>query len=160
MAFTTDFSEVQEFKSFEEKFYEFIVKDAYEEPTQSGTNHSVTLELVVRNDVKQDMQNFRVWDRQYRLTATNKYDLKQLMGKASAFIGQEKNYATFEDFINDFKGRAAKGKIKLDNYNGKITPKVQFFNKTDFPNIAHKWKEKTDSAGFSQANIQEDDLPF
>jgi hypothetical protein len=41
MAFTTDFSEVQEFKSFEEKFYEFIVKDAYEEPTQSGTNHSL-----------------------------------------------------------------------------------------------------------------------
>jgi LysM repeat protein len=45
--------------------------------------------------------------------------------------------------------------VKLDKY-GKITPKVQFFNKTDFPTIAHKWKEKTDSA----ANIQEDDLPF
>jgi hypothetical protein len=40
--------------------------------------------------------------------------------------------------------------------NGSGSGLFQFFNKTDFPTIAHKWKEKTDSA----ANIQEDDLPF
>lgn len=159
MAFTTNYSNIQEYQEFKEQFYEFIVKDAYEEKAKSG-NHCITLELVVRNDVKQEMQNFRIWDRLYRLTATNKYDIEKLMKKGGSFIGQEKSYETFEDFINDFKGRVAKGKVFLEEFNGKKTPKVGFFTKTDFPNIAHKWKEKTDSTGFSQANIQEDDLPF
>ena len=159
MAFTTNYSNIQEYQEFKEQFYEFIVKDVYEEQSKNG-NHCITLELVVRNDVKQEMQNFRIWDRLYRLTATNKYDIEKLMKKGASFIGQEKSYETFEDFINDFKGRAAKGKVFLEEFNGKKKPKVGFFTKTDYPNIAHTWKEKTDSAGFSQANIQEDDLPF
>ena len=157
--FTTDFSNVKEFTEFKEQFYEFIVKDIYEEQAKSG-NMGVIIELVVRNDVKQEMQNFRIWDSQYKVLSTGKYDFDKLMAKASAFIGQTKNYSSFEEFLNDFKGRVAKGKVFLDDFNGKKTPKIAYFNKTDFPNIAHKWKEKTDSAGFSQANIQEDDLPF
>lgn len=157
--FTTDFSNVKEFTEFKEQFYEFIVKDIYEEPAKSG-NMGVIIDLVVRNDVKQEKQNAHVWNSQYKVLSTGKYDFDKLMGKASAFIGQTKNYSSFEEFLNDFKGKVAKGKVYLDDFNGKKNPKIAYFNKTDFPNIAHVWKEPNNPNGLSQADLKDDDLPF
>ena len=71
MAFTTDFSQVQEHVEFKEP-YEMIVFDAKEEPNFNGKKR-IVIDFVVRNDVKQEKQNAHLWDEQYPLTSTGKY---------------------------------------------------------------------------------------
>lgn len=158
MAFTTDFSEVQEFADFKAKEYEMIVFDAYEEENKDGTNKAVVIDYVVRNDVDQDKQNAHLWDRQWRSKETGKYHMGFLMGKAKALgIPEGKKYNNMEEFLADFKGRAAKIKVKLEEYNGQEYPRVQYTNATAFPQINHEWKEAPAGAGL---DIQDDDLPF
>lgn len=66
MAFTTDFSQVQEHAEFKEQPYEMIVFDVKEEPNKNGKKR-IVIDFVVRNDVKQEKQNAHLWDEQYPL---------------------------------------------------------------------------------------------
>ncbi len=157
--FTTDFSEVKEHAEFKEQPYEMIVYDAYEAVNDRNGKKRVVIDYVVRNDIKQDMQNYHLWDEQYPNSQTGKYHIGILMGKAKALgIKEGQHYDSFEAFLNDFKGRTAKVTVKLDEYNGNKYPKVRYANQSDVPDSHHIWKEKT--TGFTQAEIEEDDLPF
>ncbi|HEN0601761.1 TPA: DUF669 domain-containing protein [Streptococcus agalactiae] len=157
--FTTDFSEVKEHAEFKEQPYEMIVFDAYEAVNERNNKKRVVIDYVVRNDIKQEMQNFHLWDEQYPNSQTGKYHIGILMGKAKALgIKEGQHYDSFEAFLNDFKGRTAKVTVKLDEYNGNKYPKVHYANQSEVPNSQHVWKEKT--TGFTQAEIKDDDLPF
>ncbi len=157
--FTTDFSEVKEHAEFKEQPYEMIVYDAYEAINDRNGKKRIVIDYVVRNDIKQEMQNFHLWDEQYPNSQTGKYHIGILMGKAKALgIKEGQHYDSFEAFLNDFKGRTAKVTVKLDEYNGNKYPKVRYANQSEVPNSQHVWKEKT--TGFTQAEIKEDDLPF
>ncbi|HEO7869118.1 DUF669 domain-containing protein [Streptococcus agalactiae] len=157
--FTTDFSEVKEHAEFKEQPYEMIVYDAYEAVNDRNGKKRVVIDYVVRNDIKQEMQNYHLWDEQYPNSQTGKYHIGILMGKAKALgIKEGQHYDSFEAFLNDFKGRTAKVTVKLDEYNGNKYPKVRYANQSEVPNSQHVWKEKT--TGFTQAEIKEDDLPF
>lgn len=156
MGFTTDFSDVKEYQEFKEQDYEMIVFDAYEAENKNGKMR-VVIDYVVRNDVQQEKQNAHLWDEQYKSTQTGKYHFGILMGKAKALgIPEGKNYDSFEQFLNDFKGRTAKVRVKLEEYNGEKYPKVRFTNPSDLQSCHHVWKEQTDAATV----IEEDDLPF
>lgn len=156
MGFTTDFSDVKEYQEFKEQDYEMIVFDAYEAENKNGKMR-VVIDYVVRNDVQQEKQNAHLWDEQYKSTQTGKYHFGILMGKAKALgIPEGKNYDSFEQFLNDFKGRTAKVRVKLEEYNGEKYPKVRFTNPSDLQSCHHVWKEQTDAA----TTIAEDDLPF
>ncbi|HEQ4108088.1 TPA: DUF669 domain-containing protein [Streptococcus pyogenes] len=157
--FTTDFSEVKEHAEFKEQPYEMIVYDAYEAVNERNGKKRVVIDYVVRNDIKQEMQNYHLWDEQYPNSQTGKYHIGILMGKAKALgIKEGQHYDSFEAFLNDFKGRTAKVTVKLDEYNGNKYPKVRYANQSDVPNSYHVWKEK--ATGFTQAETEEDDLPF
>ncbi|EGJ27854.1 hypothetical protein Javan425_0046 [Streptococcus phage Javan425] len=157
--FTTDFSEVKEHAEFKEQPYEMIVFDAYEAVNERNNKKRVVIDYVVRNDIKQEMQNFHLWDEQYPNSQTGKYHIGILMGKAKALgIKEGQHYDSFEAFLNDFKGRTAKVTVKLEEYNGNRYPKVRYLNPSEVPNSQHVWKEKT--TGFTQAEIKDDDLPF
>ncbi|GFK31035.1 hypothetical protein ScFU149_11510 [Streptococcus canis] len=157
--FTTDFSEVKEHAEFKEQPYEMIVYDAYEAINDRNGKKRIVIDYVVRNDIKQEMQNFHLWDEQYPNLQTGKYHIGILMGKAKALgIKEGQHYDSFEAFLNDFKGRTAKVTVKLDEYNGNKYPKVRYANQSDVPDSHHVWKEK--ATGFTQAEIKEDDLPF
>ncbi|HFE9337099.1 TPA: DUF669 domain-containing protein [Streptococcus agalactiae] len=157
--FTTDFSEVKEHAEFKEQPYEMIVYDAYEAVNDRNGKKRVVIDYVVRNDIKQEMQNYHLWDEQYPNSQTGKYHIGILMGKAKALgIKEGQHYDSFEAFLNDFKGRTAKVTVKLDEYNGNKYPKVRYSNPSEVPNSQHVWKEKT--TGFTQAEIKDDDLPF
>lgn len=157
MGFTTDFSEVKEFSDFKEQDYEMIVFDAYEAENKNNKMR-VVIDYVVRNDVQQEKQNAHLWDEQYKSSQTGKYHMGILMGKAKALgIPEGKHYDSFEAFLNDFKGRTAKIRVKLEEYNGDKYPKVRYTNPTDIPSCRHVWKEKT---GAVSTTINEDELPF
>lgn len=157
--FTTDFSEVKEHAEFKEQPYEMIVYDAYEAINDRNGKKRIVIDYVVRNDIKQEMQNFHLWDEQYPNSQTGKYHIGILMGKAKALgIKEGQHYDSFEAFLNDFKGRTAKVTVKLDEYNGNKYPKVRYANQSDVPDSHHVWKEK--ATGFTQTEIKEDDLPF
>lgn len=156
MGFTTDFSDVKEYQEFKDQDYEMIVFDAYEAENKNGKPR-VVIDYVVRNDVQQEKQNAHLWDEQYRSTQTNKYHMGILMGKAKALgIPEGKHYDSFEAFLNDFKGRTAKVRVKLEEYNGEKYPKVRFTNASDVPNSHHVWKEQTTAS----APVNDVDLPF
>ncbi len=158
MAFTTDFSQVQEHAEFKEQPYEMVVFDAKEEPNKNGKKR-VVIDFVVRNDVKQEKQNAHLWDEQYPLTDTGKYHNGILMGKAKALgIPEGKQYETFEAFLADFKGKTAKVTVKLEEFNGKKNPKVRYMNASELPTCHHVWKEKAPAA--NTPNLDPDDLPF
>lgn len=117
--FTTDFSEVKEHAEFKEQPYEMIVYDAYEAVNERNGKKRVVIDYVVRNDIKQEMQNYHLWDEQYPNSQTGKYHIGILMGKAKALgIKEGQHYDSFEAFLNDFKGRTAKVTVKLDEFNG------------------------------------------
>ncbi|WP_159583493.1 DUF669 domain-containing protein [Streptococcus halichoeri] len=157
--FTTDFSEVKEHAEFKEQPYEMIVYDAYEAINDRNGKKRIVIDYVVRNDIKQEMQNFHLWDEQYPNSQTGKYHIGILMGKAKALgIKEGQHYDSFEAFLNDFKGRTAKVTVKLDEYNGNKYPKARYANQSDVPDSHHVWKEK--ATGFTQTEIKEDDLPF
>ena len=157
MAFTTDFSQVQEYADFKEQDYEMIVFDAKEDTNKNGKKR-IVIDYVVRNDVQQDKQNSHLWDEQYPSKDTGKYHIGVLMGKVKALGIQEgKSYASLDALLKDMIGRPAKIRVKLEEYNGNHYSKVRYTNATNFPNIAHQWKEANPA---TVTEIQEDDLPF
>jgi hypothetical protein len=153
MAFTTDFSQIKEHPEFKAQPYEMIVFDAREETNRNG-NQCIVIDYVVRNDIRQDMQNMHLWDRQYK-TSTGKYHNGILMGKAKAFgIKEGKQYESFEAFLNDFKGKTAKVTVKLTEYGAE----ARYTNPSALPECHHVWKEKTEAT--PAAYIGPEDLPF
>ncbi|ESV55137.1 hypothetical protein SAG0136_07945 [Streptococcus agalactiae LMG 14747] len=157
MAFTTDYSNITEYADWKVQDYEIIVKDVYETTAGTGTK-GLVIESVVRNDVKQEKQNAHIWDRHWHRRDTQKFDFASLMRIASALgIPEGKNFNSFEDFMNEFIGKTAKVRIRLREYNGEKQPDVHYYNKTDFPQINHTWKEAVNT---TSAPTQEPDLPF
>ena len=162
MAFTTDFSQVQEYSEFKEKDYEMIVFDAFESENKNGKKR-IVIDYVVRNDIDQDKQNAHLWDEQYPSNETKKYHMGMLMGKVKALgIEEGKSYESLDDLLKDFIGKPASIRVKLEEYNGKKYPRVRFTNETKYPQVNHKWKEKFhETATFADpVNLEEDDLPF
>ena len=158
MAFTTDFSQVQEYSEFKAQPYEMIVVDAYEGVNDYNGKKRIVIDYVVRNDVQQEKQNAHLWDEQYPSRETGKYHNGILMGKIKALGIQEgKSYESLDAMLKDLIGKTAKVTVKLDEYNGKVRPKVRFTNPTEFPNVQHEWKNKPEIAA---TQIEEDDLPF
>lgn len=153
MSFTTDFSQVQEHPEFKAQPYEMIVYDAREETNKNGKT-CVLIDYVVRNDVRQEMQNMHLWSRQYKMS-DNKYHNGILMGKAKALGIQEgRQYADFDAFLKDFVNKTAKVTVKL----GDFGPEARFVNPSALPDCHHVWKEKVESAKADE--IETDDLPF
>lgn len=80
-----------------------------------------------------------------------------------------KDYASFEDFLNDFSGKVAKVQVKNEEseYNGKKyeNTNIKKFEASAFPQLQHVWKtnskeETSDFGPSSSIDISDDDLPF
>lgn len=158
MGFTTDYSGITEYADWKVQDYEVVIKDVYETTASTGTT-GLVIESVVRNDVKQEKQNAHLWDRHWQRRDTQKYDFKSIMKIANALgIPEGKNYNTFEEFLKEFINKPAKIRIKLREYNGEKQPEVHYYNKTEFKDINHTWKEQ--NLPDQTATTEEPDLPF
>lgn len=156
MAFTTDFSNVNEYAEFKAQDYEMVVVDAREEEYGQEGKKRITIEFVVRNDVDQEKKNAHLWDSHYKGRETGKYNMDIIMGRAKALGFEEgKEYQTLEAFLKDFVGRTARVRVKLEEYNGNENPRVHFLNPTKFPENNHIFNKPVDAPV-----IVEEDLPF
>lgn len=151
--------------------YEVVITKMEESATQNGAEH-VDVRLTVRNDINQDHKNQIVFHKIWKAKATGKYDMRffNTMGKA-ANLQQGKQYTSIEDLFNDFLGKPVKVQVKNETseYNGKTYENlnVKRWDKSDFPDMAHKFKsddgdaaQKNNPFAGTDNDVSEDDYPF
>lgn len=196
---TTDYSknERQDYSALPTGSYEVIIKSAQEKATKSGAE-SLQLDLVVRNDLdgvpglkttNAKYHNRHVFMDNWKRKETGQYDLasfQYILEAVKIPEGQEIN--SIQDLTQAIANKPAKVYIKktVDNYNGEKRDINQVapwnFNVTDFPQIAHVWKDQANGknpfsnkptaqtnnapasdpfAGANDSiNISDDDIPF
>lgn len=174
--FKVDYNEATEigFDKVADGTYEVVVNFAKEDVTPSGAEH-IQFDLIIRNDVDQKFKNSHVFYRVWRSKETGKYHRGMIQGLAKAFGLQDgKDYASFEDFLQDFSFKMAKVTVKNEkstytDRNGEQKESenlnVKKIAPTAFPNLQHTFKEsasKNDDpfGGGQSVDIQDDDLPF
>lgn len=134
--------------------YEIIIKSANEDATKSGTVY-INIPLIVRNDVEQPYKNKYIFYSIWKNKQTGEYNPKAFNTIAKAIgIENGRKFANLEEMLESFKGKTARITLKHEEYNGKTSERVSFWNPTKTAICAHQFKEKT---------LQEethDDLPF
>lgn len=188
MAFTNDYSKASQGGLKPEGDYEALIVKAEEKPTKSGKLH-LNLNLVIRNDVDQNYQNgylfHTLWKRKEPTEADNQvngYGFSQIMslGKAAG-LPNGKNYESLADFLQELIGKPVRAHVVHDEYNGNKRETIAWFNPTDYPEVKHVMKKKSDvnpdgyasaaqqttyvntpaaQAVAAQAVGDDDDLPF
>lgn len=151
--------------------YEVVVTKMEEATTKNGAEH-VDVRLTVRNDLQQqEHKNQIIFHKVWKAKATGKYDMRffNTMGKA-AQLQQGKQYASIEELFKDFLGKPVKVQVKNETseYNGKTYENlnVKRWDKSDFPEVQHKFKSPDEGEKNPYANskgpvdISDDDLPF
>lgn len=163
MGFKVDYSEAQEFGTVADGDYEVVVFNAHEDATKGGAEF-INFDLIIRNDIQQSFKNSHLFHRVWKSKETNKYNKGMVMALAKAFqLPDGKEYQSFDDFLNDFAMRVGKVRVKNEEseYNGKKyeNTNIKKFGSSEFPNLQHQFKSKTESPA-SAITIQDDDLPF
>lgn len=163
MGFKVDYSEAQEFGTVADGDYEVVVFNAHEDATKGGAEF-INFDFIIRNDIQQSFKNSHLFHRVWKSKETNKYNKGMVMSLAKAFqLPDGKEYRTFDDFLNDFAMRVGKIRVKNEKseYNGKEyeNTNIKKFGSSEFPNLQHQFKSKTESPT-STIDIQDDDLPF
>lgn len=146
--------------------YETVITKFEESATQSGTEF-VDVRLTVRNDIDQKYKNNIVFHRIWKAKATGKYDMRffNTIG-AAAQLQQGKQYKSIEELFKDFLGKPVRVTVKNETseYNGKTYENlnVKRWEKTKFPELAHKFKTEDGGNPFASgiSDIDENDMPF
>lgn len=146
--------------------YETVITKFEENATQSGTEFA-DVRLTVRNDIDQKYKNNIVFHRIWKAKATQKYDMRffNTIGSA-AQLQQGKQYKSIEELFQDFLGKPVRVTVKNETseYNGKTYENlnVKRWEKTKFPELAHKFKTEDGGNPFASGtnSIDEDDMPF
>lgn len=146
--------------------YETVITKFEENATQAGTEY-VDVRLTVRNDIDQKYKNNIVFHRIWKAKATGKYDMRffNTIG-AAAQLQQSKQYSSIEELFKDFLGKPVRVTVKNETseYNGKTYENlnVKRWEKTKFPELAHKFKTEDGGNPFAGglAETENDDYPF
>lgn len=163
MAFKTDFSKATDFGGVKDGEYEVIVKSASEDATPGGAEF-INIDFVIRNDIRQEFQNFHIFHRIWKKKADNKYPIGMVMALAKNLSMQDgKEYDSLQAFLDDFSGHVCKVRVaneKSTGNNGKEYENLNIkqFKETVFQNTQHKWK-KNDQPD-TTFTVEDDDLPF
>lgn len=165
MGFTLDQNDTFE-GGIKDGTYEVVVTKMEESETKNGAEH-VDVRLTVRNDIQQGHKNQIVFHKVWKAKATGKYDMRffNTMGKA-AQLQQGKQYGSIEELFKDFLGKPVKVQVKNETseYNGKTYENlnVKRWDKSEFPEVAHKYKKEDESNPYENAaaNVEDDDMPF
>lgn len=148
--FVTDYGDTgNENTLIPEGEYEAIIRNAEERNTRSGSLF-LSLSLVIRNDVQQGCHNRYVFENMFKKkepTQSDKqvqgYSFKRLMQIASAAqLPAGKAYETVQDFCKDLLQRPVRITVYHDPYGGKLEAKIQYFDRTNCPQVHHIWKEQ------------------
>ena len=105
----------------------------------------------------------RIW----KAKATGKYDMRffNTIG-AAAQLQKGKQYSSIEELFKDFLGKPVRVTVKNETseYNGKTYENlnVKRWEKTKFPELAHKFKTEDGGNPFAGglAETENDDYPF
>lgn len=134
--------------------YEVIIKSANEDATKAGTVY-INMPLIVRNDVDQPYKNKYIFYSIWKNKQTGEYNSKAFNTIAKA-IGLEngRKFSSLEELLRAFEGRTALITLKHEEYNGKKSERVAFWNPSKTGTCAHQFKDKTPQ------EEMHDDLPF
>lgn len=145
--------------------YETVITKFEENATQGGTEY-VDCRLTVRNDIDQKYKNNIVFHRIWKTKATGQYNIKffNTIG-AAAQLQQGKQYSSLEELLKDFLGKPVRVTVKNETSenNGKTYENlnVKRWEKTKFPELAHKFKTEDGSNPFANGQIDiSDEMPF
>jgi hypothetical protein len=154
--------------------YEVVIAKAQEAATKNGAE-SLQLDLVVRNDLdgvtelaetNKKYHNRHVFMDNWKRKATGQYDMQGFQYILDAIgIPEGTQLNTVEDFLNVLTNKPAKVYVKKEKneYNGSVNEVNRVapwnFEKSDYQQMQHKFKDSTESKG-QQIDIKEDDLPF
>lgn len=144
--------------------YEVVITKFEESATQTGTEF-VDVRLTVRNDIDQPYKNQIVFHRIWKAKATQKYNMKSFntIG-AAAQLQQGKQYSSIEELFKDFLGKPVLVAVKNETseFNGKTYENlnVKRWEKTNFPEVAHKFKAEEGSNPFETQQQDDTDYPF
>lgn len=164
MGFTMNHNDVMGDGPIPEGNYEVVVKEAKEDVTKNGVQH-ISLDLVIRNDIKQGYQNAHIWAKLWKSKETGQYSMKMFntIGKALN-IPNGKYYNSLNELLQDFNGKVCTVKVKHEEYNGYINAKVAAWNNTKFPNCNHLWNAGQNGnavPGLGQeVSFHNNDVPF
>ena len=169
MGFKVNYDEAQDFGAVPDGTYEVVIFNAREDVTQGGAEN-INFDMIIRNDIDQPRKNSHLFHKLWKAKATGKYNRGMIMYLAKTFGLQDgKDYASFEDFLNDFSGKVAKVQVKNEQseYNGKTydNTNIKKFEASAFPQLQHVWKtnnkeEVPDFGPGTSIDINDDDLPF
>ena len=145
--------------------YETVITKFEENATQSGTEFA-DVRLTIRNDIDQKYKNNIVFHRIWKAKAIGKYNMKffNTIG-AAAQLQQGKQYSSIDELFQDFLGKPVLVAVKNETseYNDKTYENlnVKRWEKTNFPELAHKFKTEEGSNPFATQQQQDDtDYPF
>jgi hypothetical protein len=153
--------------------YEVIIKAAYEDVTKSSNKPFIAVNMVVRNDVKQNFTNFMIFYKLWKRKEPTKADMAvkgfsvgKLMGLAkAAAIPNGTKFETLDDLLNALVRKTLKVTITHDGeYNGQPNVNVKSVVATTMKPCTHAWKtaEPADlpPGGFLERVEDDEDLPF
>lgn len=146
--------------------YEVAIQSIGENATQGGSEY-IDCVLVVRNDIDQKGKNALIFHKIWKSKKDGKYNKAMLntIGKY-AQMDETKVYNNLQDVFDDLTHRVAKVTVKNETsqYNGQEynNLNVKKWAKTDFPTIAHTFKDGTQNTKGALAGITvaDEDLPF
>ena len=144
--------------------YETVITKFEENATQSGTEFA-DVRLTIRNDIDQKYKNNIVFHRIWKAKAIGKYNMKffNTIG-AAAQLQQGKQYSSIDELFQDFLGKPVLVAVKNETseYNDKTYENlnVKRWEKTNFPELAHKFKTEEGSNPFATQQQDDTDYPF
>ncbi len=147
MAFSTNYSELNDL--LPEGTYEALITTASEETDQTQRTR-LSFTLTIRNDVQQECQNRTMFHSMYKLkdpkpmdAQVGNYSFQMIMRiAAAAKLPENKQYNSLAELMNDMVNRPVKIDVYHDEYNGKKSVKIKYWNASDKPEIQHQFKQK------------------
>lgn len=169
--FKLDFSDVSQGGGLKDGTYEVMTQLVKEDASKSGSIY-IDMALVVRNDIDQEGKNGLIFHRVWQAKETGKYNPKSLAIIADNLnLDRERTYNSLDELLEAYSFKPVKVTVKNEEseYNGKTynNLNVKRWAKTDYPNVAHQWKEgkgpganTANPFGGANVEIDENDLPF
>ncbi len=156
--FTINHDEAMDMGLIEEGEYEVVVAKAFEDVSKNGSVF-INLHLVVRNDIDQKYKNKYIFASIWQSKETGQYHSGMINTVAKALqIENGKKFNTLEELLDDFKFKTARVTVGHEEYNNKVSARVQRWEQSNFETCNHQFK-KEKFAGFTE-DTNEDDIPF
>jgi len=129
--------------------YEILISTATEETDQTGKSR-LNFMLTVRNDVQQEHANRVLFHSIYKSKEPKpldaqvcNYSFQSIMRIASVTkLPENKQYQNLAELLSDLVNRPAKVDVYHDEYNGKKSVKVKYWNASDKPEVHHQYKQQ------------------